>query len=45
MFPSDKGVPVSKLQYIDESGETQRVEYGVFLNEERLFGAVTQVGG
>jgi hypothetical protein len=43
VFPSDKGVPVTKLQYIDNDGKTQRVEYGVFLNEERLFGAVAQV--
>jgi len=43
VFPSDKGIPITKLQYVDENGDTQRVEHGVFLNEERLFGAVAQV--
>lgn len=39
VFPSDKGVPVSGLQYKDEAGETKTVKHGIFLNEERLFGA------
>jgi hypothetical protein len=41
IFPSDKGVPVSGLTYTDKDGNTQTVKYGIFLNEERLFGACT----
>tara|TARA_R110001606_G_scaffold345816_1_gene494710 strand:+ start:72 stop:482 length:411 start_codon:yes stop_codon:yes gene_type:complete len=43
VFPSDKGIPVTKLQYVDSEGNTQRVEHGVFLNEERLFGTCTPI--
>ena len=39
VFPCDKGVPVSKLQYKTKSGKVETVKYGIFLNEERLFGA------
>ena len=38
VFPNDKGVPVSKLQYNDKKGKLQSIKYGIFLNEERLFG-------
>ena len=41
IFPSDKGVPVSGLQYKSAEGKTEHVKYGIFLNEERLFGACT----
>lgn len=43
VFPSDKGIPVTKLQYVDGEGNTQRVEHGVFLNEERLFGTCSPI--
>ena len=39
IFPSDKGVPVSNLKYKNSDGEECVVKYGIFLNEERLFGA------
>lgn len=42
VFPSDKGVPVSKLQYSVDK-QTQVVAQGVFLNEERLFGVCQKV--
>lgn len=38
VFPSDKGVAVSKLKYTNSDGELCVVEHGIFLNEERLFG-------
>lgn len=36
MFPHDKGLPVKSIE-VDGHGE---LKYGVFLNEERLFGVV-----
>lgn len=41
VFPSDKGVPVNKLKYVDHDNNTCVVEHGIFLNEERLFGVCT----
>ena len=41
IFPSDKGVPVSKLKYVDNNDKPNVVEHGIFLNEERLFGVCT----
>ena len=41
VFPNDKGVPISKLQYGIKKGkedEVHTIKYGIFLNEERLFG-------
>ena len=44
IFPGDKGIPVSKLQYCNtESGETSIVATGIFLNEERLFGVCAPI--
>ena len=42
VFPSDKGVPVSKLQFTNNK-TTEIVAQGVFLNEERLFGVCQKV--
>lgn len=39
IFPGDKGVPITNVYYVDAEGETQKVKHGIFLNEERLFGA------
>ena len=41
VFPSDKGVPVNKLKYVDQDNNKQVVKNGIFLNEERLFGVCT----
>lgn len=38
VFPSDKGVPVTNLQYTSTTGESKTVKHGIFLNQERLFG-------
>jgi hypothetical protein len=43
IFPCDKGVPISKLQYRDADKAVKLVQYGIFLNEERLFGACEPV--
>ena len=43
VFPSDKGVPVTKLQY--GTDDTNIVKQGVFLNQERLFGVCEKVDG
>lgn len=41
VFPGDRGIPVSRVQYKDSQGDTQTVKNGLFLNEERLFGVCT----
>lgn len=38
VFPGDRGIPVTRVQYKDSNGDTQTVKNGLFLNEERLFG-------
>ena len=48
VFPGDRGIPVSKLQYQDDTGDNHVVTNGIFLNEERLFGvcaAIDDEGG
>jgi hypothetical protein len=39
IFPGDKGVPISNIQYYDDDKKVQTVKHGIFLNEDRLFGA------
>jgi len=40
IFPNDHGIPVTNMQYSNEGeSEVYVVPHGVFLNEERLFGA------
>lgn len=43
VFPSDKGVPVTNLQYTNVDGESKTVKNGIFLNQERLFGVCRPV--
>jgi hypothetical protein len=38
VFPSDKGIPVTNLQYTTPAGDSKTVKHGIFLNQERLFG-------
>lgn len=37
MFPNDKGLSVSRMPVIKD-GKEYTVKYGIFLNEDRLFG-------
>jgi len=39
IFPGDKGIPISNIQYFDGDKNVQIVKHGIFLNEDRLFGA------
>lgn len=44
VFPGDRGIPVSKLQYTsNETGDTSIVTNGIFVNEERLFGVCSLI--
>ena len=43
VFPSDKGIPVTNLQYTSDTGESKTVKHGIFLNQERLFGVCQPV--
>ena len=44
VFPGDRGIPVSKMQYDDPvSGDTCTVINGIFLNEERIFGVCAPI--
>lgn len=43
VFPSDKGIPVTNLQYKTSDGSSKTVKNGIFLNQERLFGVCESI--
>ena len=44
VFPGDNGLPVANIQYkVFDTDDIDVVQYGVFLNEERLFGVCSPI--